>query len=317
MHSHHSHSGQYVAHANDSLECMVERAEANGFTHFCLTEHMPRLDSRFLYPEEIELEFTVNTLAETFDDYINHAVSLQDQYNFKKPMKLLVGFEIEGIDESHINYAKQLIHNSKINMTVGSVHFVNLIPIDFNSELWLRARDSTREKTSRGLYKEYFQIQYQVISQLKPTVIGHFDLIRLQEPIDEIDPTTNKKLGDIDIRQDWPDVWELACRNIKYAIDYGALFELNSSAIRKGWETPYPKRDFATIIDQFGGKFCLSDDSHGTTQVGLNFQKVLEYAISLNLKNLYYLDLDETKTLLVKSISISELRQSKFWKQYQ
>jgi HisJ family histidinol phosphate phosphatase len=53
--SHHSHSGQYCAHAHGKLADAVEKAHALNFIAFGLTEHMPRLLDSELYPEEIEV----------------------------------------------------------------------------------------------------------------------------------------------------------------------------------------------------------------------------------------------------------------------
>lgn len=53
--SHHSHSGQYCAHAHGKLADVVAKAAELGFTTFCLSEHMPRLKEEELYPEEIEV----------------------------------------------------------------------------------------------------------------------------------------------------------------------------------------------------------------------------------------------------------------------
>lgn len=50
--SHHSHSGQFCAHAKGTLEEMIQAAIAKGFDTFALTEHMPR-DDEDLYPEEV------------------------------------------------------------------------------------------------------------------------------------------------------------------------------------------------------------------------------------------------------------------------
>lgn len=50
--SHHSHSGQFCAHAKGTLEEMVQAAIAKGFHTFALTEHIPRGDGD-LYPEEV------------------------------------------------------------------------------------------------------------------------------------------------------------------------------------------------------------------------------------------------------------------------
>lgn len=316
MHSHHSHSGDYVSHAVDKLEDIIAKVDSMGFTHFCLTEHMPRLSNDFLYPEEIEKGYKKEDLLQNFRNYIEHATRVQKEYNSKSGVKLLVGFEIEGLDDEHISFSDEILSQYPINMTVGSVHYLHKIPIDFSAELWLGARDQSKDKTARGLYKDYFDLQFEVISRLKPNVIGHFDLIRLFEPKDEIDPTTGIKIRDINLEKDWPEVWEGIVKNIKFAVNYGALFELNSAAIRKGWDSPYPKKDISLIIKDNGGRFCLSDDSHGLKQVGLNFHKVRDYVVNeLKLLDIYYLDLDKGKTV-VKLISIDEFEKSNFWQQY-
>jgi histidinol phosphatase-like PHP family hydrolase len=37
-----------------------------------------------------------------------------------------------------------------------------------------------------------------------------------------------------------------------------------------------------------GGKFTLSDDSHGVAQVGLNFNRIVKYLNEIGVKELYY-----------------------------
>ena len=51
--SHHSHSGQFCLHAQDTLEQMIVAAIAKGMIVFSLTEHMPRDCVEDLYPEEV------------------------------------------------------------------------------------------------------------------------------------------------------------------------------------------------------------------------------------------------------------------------
>ena len=55
MFSHHSHSGQFCAHAKGSLEAVVLEAIRQGFTLYALTEHMPRYRTELLYPEEVRI----------------------------------------------------------------------------------------------------------------------------------------------------------------------------------------------------------------------------------------------------------------------
>lgn len=303
-----------MSHATDLLDATVALYYSKGFKIVCLTEHMPRLHDQFLYPEELEKHYTTDNLVSDFQAFTNHAKRLQQEY--KDKMKIIIGFEVEGIDIPHIEYSQELIaKNNEIQMMVGSVHFVHQIPIDFTVELWKEARSKSR--TTRGLYCDYFDLQYRVITSLKPMVVGHFDLIRLLQPEDDFDSTTGKLTRDVNVEIDWPEVWERIVRNIKVVYEYGGLFELNSSAIRKGWDTPYPRRDIAEAIIKYGGgRFCLSDDSHALTQVGLNYHKVLEYLKSLNVDEIYHLDLDDDNELKVRTEDINILERSTFWDQY-
>lgn len=51
----HSHSGQFCKHAFCSLEEVVLTAIEVGFTHYGLSEHMPRYQAGDLYEEEVEV----------------------------------------------------------------------------------------------------------------------------------------------------------------------------------------------------------------------------------------------------------------------
>ncbi|SGZ46881.1 CIC11C00000004831 [Sungouiella intermedia] len=312
MHTHHSHSGDYVSHATGTLEQMVKTAQEKQFTHVCLTEHMPRLDNAYLYPEELEKQYTIKNLDEVFTKYLKHANEIKTIVNTQKKMTILVGFEVEGLDTAHIQAAKKIAEIC--DMCIGSVHYVHGIPIDFDVEKWIAARDVSG--STRQLYKDYFDLQYEVLTTLNPQVIGHFDLIRLFQ-IDEVDPSTGKNVQEIDIQNDWPDVWLAITRNIEYASSYGGLFELNSAAIRKGWSSPYPRKDISDAIIVAGGKFCLSDDAHTYAQVGLNYHKVWDYVINeLKLEHIYHLDLNELGKTVVAKKEVSTLSKSPFWQQY-
>lgn len=54
----HSHSGQFCKHAYCSLEEIVLTAIDVGFTHYGLSEHMPRYEPGDLYEEEVEVSET-------------------------------------------------------------------------------------------------------------------------------------------------------------------------------------------------------------------------------------------------------------------
>lgn len=91
-------------------------------------------------------------------------------------------------------------------------------------------------------------------------------------------------------------------------INYGGLFEANGAALRKGWETSYPSREVLEVspsppfhighlfhrltwqlIVESGGRVCLSDDSHGIAQVGLNYGRMKDYLVSMGVKEVWHL----------------------------
>ncbi|CAH7668139.1 expressed protein [Phakopsora pachyrhizi] len=135
-------------------------------------------------------------------------------------------------------------------VVVGSVHHVNQIFIDFDLETFNRALCSFKppraltsdrcveaeeegDDSLRLLCEAYFQAQYDLIDSYRPEVIGHFDLCLLFHP--KFDLTQHQSL------------WNQVERNIRLAISYGALFEVNYASIRKGWSTPYPSKPILSV----------------------------------------------------------------------
>ena len=53
--SHHSHSGQFCGHAQDTLEEVLQSAMEKKMQTLAFTEHMPRDQDADLYPEEVRL----------------------------------------------------------------------------------------------------------------------------------------------------------------------------------------------------------------------------------------------------------------------
>ena len=213
---------------------------------------------------------------------------LRDKYASR--IHLLLGFETEYIRPASISLVKGLEAKYRFDYCVGSIHHVLGIPIDYNFELWDKARTACGG-TDEALFAQYFDGQYQLLSQIKPMVVGHFDVIRLWAPD-----------KNVSFRQ-WPRVWEKILRNIDTVIGYGGLFELNSAAFRKGFDEAYPTSEIAKVYNLYyiyvkailekGGKFVLSDDSHGVAQVGLNYPLLLQYIRDLGISQIYSLESNE------------------------
>ncbi|KAH7101738.1 histidinol-phosphatase [Auriculariales sp. MPI-PUGE-AT-0066] len=282
MHSHHSHSGQFCKHAVGQLEEVVKRAIERGFFVYGLTEHVPRYRAQDLYPEEKDL--SLEELEDTFRGFMVEARRLQAVY--ANQIQLLVGLETEHITSSDISHLKNLVEVvGGVDYIVGSVHHVCEIPIDFDRTTFDRAASTIGgtggvlptdiDACHAMLCIKYLDAQHELLEQLQPTVVGHFDLCRLYRPGFALDQH--------------PEVWRRVERNVALAISYGALFEVNSAAFRKGWSTAYPGTEVAKLIIQHGGRFVLSDDSHGPDAVGLNYTRLRGYLQTLGVRELWYL----------------------------
>lgn len=186
---------------------------------------------------------------------------------------------------------------------IGSVHHVHSIPIDYDAATYQKAINASSRKDEESCYEDYYDLQYKMLKALKPKVVGHFDLIRLMSP------TPGRDL------QEWKGVWERVLRNLQVVKETGGWLECNSAALRKGLEEPYPHRVIAEEWIKMGGKFTMSDDSHGIAQVATNYSRALTFLEGLGVKEVWTLrrtdkgeevkgDLEEV------SVPLTEFRKS-------
>ncbi|KAH6676759.1 putative histidinol-phosphatase [Halenospora varia] len=280
----HSHSGEFCpGHAKDNLEEIIQTAIARGMKTFALTEHMPRMEDADLYPEEIEANHTISLLLPRHHSFITHASNLRTKYS--PQIHILIGFEAEWIRPSYHSLITTLASDPTIDFFIGSVHHVHEIPIDYDKSFYAKAVQKAGNEEK--IFEDYFDAQFEMLETTKPRVVGHFDLIRLMA--DEPDAELKSKNG----------IWEKIVRNLKLVIEQGALLEINTSALRKGLKEPYPKREICEEFLRMGGKFTLSDDSHGIAQVGTNYMRAFEF-----------LGRGENGDLKEKAVTLQDVRAS-------
>ena len=230
------------------------------------------------------------------EDYLVEAVRLRAKY--KDQIKILIGFEGEWIRPSYGPFILSLASNPAVDYFIGSVHHVHEIPIDYDATFYNKARDISGG-TDELLFGDYFDSQLEMLQSLKPRVVGHFDLIRLlaDEP--------NRDL------RAWKGVWEKVVRNLKVVVEQGGLLEINSSALRKGLEDPYPARAITEKFLGMGGKLTLSDDSHGIDHVGTNFERAVGFLESLGVEEVFLLESKgELRGLETVGVKVQDVKTS-------
>jgi histidinol-phosphatase (PHP family) len=171
---------------------------------------------------------------------------LREKYSSK--IKILVGLETEYIITLDLDELEETLkrYGDSIEYIVGSLHHIDEIPIDYGKGLFDKAAqkvasEGTYSHTSQQqpllepLISRYLDRQLELMERFHPEIIGHFDLFRLYYP--------DYRLSDTET----PEAWEKIRRNIQFANGYGALFELNAAAFRKGWDQAYPGREIAEV----------------------------------------------------------------------
>ena len=111
---------------------------------------------------------------------------------------------------------------------------MHTVPIDYDRPMYERARAIAGGSDER-LFEDNFDAQLDMLRELRPLVVGHFDLIRLKS--DDMERSFKS----------WPGVWERVLRNLDFIAGYGGILELNGAALRKGMSEPYPKAEICQV----------------------------------------------------------------------
>jgi histidinol-phosphatase (PHP family) len=247
---HGGHSGQFCSHARDSLEEIVLRYIQKGFAWVGITEHMPPVDDRFLYPEELEAGLDAASIARRFDRYFAEGRRLQARY--AGDIDLLIGFETE-VYSGAMTKARQLIEAYQPDYVLGGIHHVDDLAIDYSVEAYRRAAEAAGG--IEALYCRYFDQQLELIETLAPPVIAHFDLIRIFDP---------------DYRQRWrqPAIARRIRRNLERIAQRRMILDFNVAALRKGADEPYLSEPLLGLAIELQIPLVPGDDSHSADTAG-------------------------------------------------
>ena len=247
---HGGHSGQFCNHAQDTLSAVVAAYAAQNFDWVGITEHMPPPDNAFLYPEERRAGLDAAAMGRRFAAYIAEARRLQRRW--LPHLKIQVAFETEACSGA-LALAQQLRQEFKPDYIVGSVHHVADIPFDYSPDHYAEAAACCGSVD--GLYLAYFDLQMEMITALRPQVVGHFDLARLFDP-------------DYRQRMAQPAIMQRITRNLEKIREIGAVLDFNVAALDKGADEPYISQPIRRLALKMGIALVPGDDSHGVLTVG-------------------------------------------------
>jgi histidinol-phosphatase (PHP family) len=266
---HGGHSGQFCRHAKGDLERVVERAAEAGFTHYGLSEHVPRYRTQDLLPGEEDL--TPDDLVRTFQPYAAYARTLRER--FADRLDLLVGFETERLPPGGwVARMRDLRSQFSPDYIVGSVHDVDGQVIDFSADATRAVAESVGGV--EVLQTRYFDAVADLVTQLRPEVVGHIDLIRkFDGPTPSFSATVYRHI----------DAALEAVRAVKGVLD------VNCATHRRGLGPVYPLPEILQRAQRMGIGVTLGDDSHGAHDVGVGLDASLRAIAAAGYREVSYL----------------------------
>ena len=292
---HGGHSWPFCDHATGSLDDILDAAASQRMAAYGVTEHAPRLDERFLYPDERKWGWDVRTLEEKFQEYFETLDTLIARY--RGDLEILRGFESEVVPRSEYAAIYQEYRTRyAVDYIVGSVHHVGEISIDSFEPDFREALNAFGGLEPLAI--AYYETLAEMVAALTPEIVGHFDLIR----------KFGTRFGDCET----PAIRSAARTALQEIKLRGGILDLNTAGYRKNLGSPYPAPWVIQEAVKIGIPFALGDDSHKAEEVGAHFDDARLYLLAHGVKSLTTLrKSDEGVRQVIASIELTEEEQER------
>ncbi len=260
---HGGHSRDYCDHAQDSLRDVLEAAIRFGYHTFGVTEHAPRLGEHYLYDNERERGWDLAKIEADFEHYGAEIGPISEE--FADRLIVLRAFEIEVVPpDRYVEVMKAYRERHRFEYMVGSVHFMHDRSIDSGQEPFDEVIEI--EGGLEGLAIAYYRLIAEMVSALKPEVVGHLDLIRKNAPSNEA--------------VDTPAIRRAADEALDAIREANSILDLNTAGYRKGIGAPYVSPWLLQRAKALGIGICFGDDSHCIAHVGEHILDARDYLLA-------------------------------------
>ena len=201
-----------------------------------------------------------------------YSMTLQEQERYfeqARPLRHLEGYPRAwaGLELDALSGEKEVAHAlENADYILGSTHYVYPTPegeyvaVDGPADALRRHADRHFAGNGLALAREYYEIEADFITRLKPQVIGHFDLIRKSAAkiglFDENDPAYRK----------------IAMDALERCFPSGSVLEVNTGGMARGYlPTPYPTFELLCAWREMGGEITLASDCHDKTLLSYGY----------------------------------------------
>ena len=197
--------------------------------------------------------------------------------------------EIEIYKSLEIDFIPGIIspdqYNDQLDYTIGSIHFVENLTdgtpweIDGPHALFLEGLENIFRGDIRGAIIRYFELTREMIEQSNPTIVGHLDKIKIQNP----------GLKFWNEQDQWYQL-ELA-KTIDLIADSKAIVEVNTRGVyQKKSLTTYPSPRVLELVHKKNIPITLSSDAHHPNDIINQFPETARLLLDVGFKSITILN---------------------------
>lgn len=223
---------------------IVEQAISQGMSAIGISDHSYTFfDTRYCLAEEKNAQ------------YISELRALKAEYSSK--IDILVGIELDAYSQGY--------DRADFDYIIGSCHYINFDgdyrSVDSSLDGVLRAISDHCGGDPLYFARRYFETYSELITRMRPDILGHIDLVA--------------KLGVVD--EEAAEYKKMALSTLTDVLSVSPFIELNTGAISRGYrKIPYPAPFLLREIRDRGGKLILSSDSHSRDTLTFFFDESVE-----------------------------------------
>ncbi|NOS94757.1 MAG: histidinol-phosphatase [Cyclobacteriaceae bacterium] len=221
--------------------------------------------------------------ANRLDDYL---ASIQNLKSHNQSIEIYSGLEVDFIPQ--VIGPRQF--SNRLDYTIGSVHFVDRYEngkhweIDGLHSFFLDGLEKIFKNDYQRAFTRYFELTREMIQQDCPTVIGHLDKMKIQNP-------ENKFFAET---ESW--YQEQVKDTISAIAKTNAIVEVNTRGIyQKKTDTTYPSPWILELLLTANIPITISSDAHHADDLVNQFESTAQLLSEIGFKKIHILYHDEWK----------------------
>ncbi len=233
----HTHTTYSDGHG--TIEENIESAIEKGFCSIGISDHS--------YAEYDDASMRLGT-EENYRSEVRKAAE-----KYAEEIDVFCGLELD----SH-----SVCNREDYDYIIASVHAVKVgekrCTIDYSKERQAQVIKKYFGGDELSFAKAYYNELLRHVTETKPDIVGHFDLLTKYDTINE----------------DSAEYREVALSTLREIMKTCRRFEVNTGAMARGYKkTPYPARFILEEILRLGGDVIISSDSHRAEQIDFAFDE--------------------------------------------